>query len=307
MAENETLKVSALFTPDEVACNVRDISRETCIRLLADRIEKAGGIAGAEAVANAVMEREHLGATIVAPGLAVPHARIEGLKRIVIAIATSTQGIAFKDGPDGTVRLVIMIITGAEAPGEYLQVLSAVVRAFANPSVIDKVARIDTAEGVWEFFDKGAGVLPAFVMARDMMSTGFVTLQHTDTLATAIDIFCRHHIARIPILDDDGDFVGVVGEDEILKLSLPEYVLWLEDLQPILQFEPFGQTLKDEGVTRLAEIMSKDAVTVSEETPAIQVARELMMGDVQQVFVKRGEKLVGIIRLSDLLQRVFRG
>ena len=307
MAENNSSKVSSLFTADEVACGLKAVDRAECIRLLAGRLEKRKLVADAEAVVRAVMEREALGATVVAPGLAVPHARMEGQERIVIAVGTSPEGIRFTSDAGGQVKLVVMIVTGAQAPGAYLKVLSAVVRAFADPSVIEKVARIDTAEGVWEFFDKGAGVLPAFVTAGDMMNAHFPTLKNTDTLAKAIDVFCRHHIARIPILDGDGDFVGIVGEEEVLKLSLPEYILWLDDLKPILQFEPFGQTLRDEHVTRLAEIMSADFVTVAEDTPAIQVARELMLGKVREVFVTRGKTLIGTIRLHDLLQRVFRG
>jgi len=307
MAENNTSKVSSLFTADEVACGLKAMDRAECVGLLAKRLEKRKLVGDAESVVRAVMEREELGATVVAPGLAVPHARMEGQERIVIAVATSREGIRFTDGADGAVNFVVMIITGAQAPGAYLKVLSAVVRAFADPSVIEKVARIDTAEGVWEFFDKGAGVLPAFVTAKDMMNPHLLTLKNTDTLAKAIDVFCRHRVARVAILDSDGEFVGIVGEEEILKLSLPEYILWLDDLKPILQFEPFGQTLKDEHVTRLAEIMSPDFVTVSEDAPAIQVARELMLGKVREVFVTRGKKLIGTIRLHDLLQRVFRG
>ncbi len=307
MDENGAPKVSSLFTPKEVMCGLESASREECIHSLAGLLLKAGAVKDADAVAQAALDREKLGATIVAPGLAVPHARMEGQERIVIALATSRKGIPFKEGGDGAANLVIMIITGAQAPGAYLQALAAIVRAFADPAVIGKVAQLDTAEAVWEFFDKGAGVLPAFVTARDMMSRTFPTLKNTDTLALAIDTFCREHVARIPILDEDGDFVGIVGEEEILKLSLPEYLLWMEDLEPILHFEPFGQTLKDEHITLLEQVLSADYVSVSEDTPAIQVARKLMQREVRQVFVTRGKKLVGTIRLSNLLQRVFRG
>jgi len=307
MGENGSVKVSSLFTPKEVLCGLKAISREKCIRMLAEQLRKAEAIADEDETVKAILEREELGNTIVTPGLAVPHARLDSQEKVVIAVATSREGIEFGPEPKGAAKLVVMIVTGAEAPGIYLQVLAAVVRAFADTSLIGKVAMLDTPDKVWEFFDKGAGMLPEFVTAADMMSTRFVKLRHTDTLADAIDCFCRHHIPVIPVLDDDGDFVGVVGEAEVLTLSLPEYILWMEDLGPILQFEPFAQTLKDENITRVAEIMSKEFVTVEEETPAIHVARELMRQDVRQVFVVRGKKLVGIITLSHLLQRVFRG
>jgi len=307
MGENGSPKVSSLFTPKEIVCGLKSVSREKCIRLLAKRLKEAKAIPDADEAAKAVLEREALGSTVVTVGLAVPHARMAHQQRTVLAVATSADGIAFGPSPAARAELVVMILTGTRTPGAYLQVLAAVVRAFADETVIKKVARLTTPEMVWEFFDKGAGMLPAFVTAADMMTTGFPTLRHTDTLASAIDCFCMHHVAEIPVLDDDGDLAGVVGEEEVLRISLPEYILWLEDLTPILQFEPFGETLKDERVTRLAEIMSSGFVSVEEDTPAIHVARELMRREVRQVFVVRGKKLAGVITLSNLLRRVFRG
>jgi CBS domain-containing protein len=222
-------------------------------------------------------------------------------------VATSREGIVFRPGPGGRVNLVVMIVTDEKAPGAYLQVLAAVVRTFADMAKIRKVAQLNTAARVWQFFDRGAEALPEFVTAADMMSADFPRMRQTDTLAMAIDCFCRTRAGRIAVVDDDGDFVGVVGEDEILRLSMPEYILWLNDLTPILQVEPFAETLKNEHVTRLAEIMSTDIVSVEEKTPAVQVARVLRRADVQQVFVKRGRKVVGLINASDFLQRVFRG
>jgi len=307
MTGNGSPKVSSLFTPEEVVCGLKSVPREKCIRMLAKRLADAKAIPDADTAAQAVLDREVLGSTIVAPGLAVPHARMEELDTTVLAVATSSEGVQFGPGTKDKVELVVMILTGAGAPGAYLQVLAAVARAFADEKTVRKVARLTTPRQVWEFFDKGAGVLPEFVTAADMMTTGFVTLRHTDTLAMAIDCFCRHQLMEIAILDEDGDLVGVVAEEEILKLSLPEYILWLEDLKPILQFEPFAETLKDEHVTRIAEIMSDRFVSVDEETPAVHVARELMRREVRQVYVLRKKKLVGVITLSRLLERVFRG
>ena len=307
MGNNDSPKVSSLFTPQEVVCGLKSVTREKCIRLLTNRLKQADAVSDAEPAVKAILDREALGSTIVAPGLAVPHARMESQSRTVLAVATSPEGIAFGPGPQGQVNLVVLILTGTDSPGAYLQVLAAVVRAFADASSIRKVARLSKSERVWKFFDKGGEAIPEFVTAGDMMTTDFPRLRHTDTLAMAIDCFCRHHAAQIAVVDEDGDFVGVVGEEEILKLSLPEYLLWLEDLGPILHFEPFGETLKNEHVTRLAEIMSSEFVSVDEDTPAIHVARELMRREVGQVFVVRGKRLAGIVTLSQLLRSVFRG
>ena len=302
-----SVKASSLFSPKEVVCGLRGVSLEGCIRVLVKRLAKSGVIPDADAALEAVLKREAMGSTIIAPGLAVPHAHIERLERTSLAVATSVDGIESATGAGDPVRLVILVLTGIATPGAYLKVLSGVSRAFSEEGVIAKVAQLPTPEQVWEFFDKGTGSLPAFITAADMMATNFIALHHTDRIAKAIDCFNRFKVTEVPILDDDGDLAGVVEEQDILKLGLPEHILWLEDMRFLLLFEPFEEILRKEQQIYLAEIMSDRFVSVEEKTPAIQVARELVRREVKQVFVVRGKKLVGIITLSNLLGRVLRG
>jgi len=302
---NSNIKLSSLFTPRQVICRIATTDRVACIRALIGKMKQSGVLSNAEAAVKAVLDREALGSTMAAPGLAVPHARVEGVSAPAIAVATSPEGIPFGRDPSERANVIVLILSGPEALGDYLQVLAGVARAFSEPSLVTKVAHLPTPEAVWEFFDKGA--LPDFVTAADMMRTKFVALRHTDTLARAIDAFVQHDLEEIPVLDDDGDLVGIVAEEEILKLCLPEYLLWIEDLEPILHFQPFDDVLKDEHETRVAEIMSKKFVTVSEDTPAIQVARELLRAGIRKLYVARGKKLVGVITLSHFLKRVCRG
>lgn len=301
------MKLSSLFTPEQVACCLGPVTHAESIRLLIDKLKEAKSLDDPTAAFKAIMDREALASTVLLPGLAIPHARLEQLSGPVMAVATSAQGIPFPTEAEGRAKVVIMILTGVTEAGEYLQVLAGVARMFQDAAVVARVASLSTPERVWEFFDRGGGPLPDFVTAADMMRNQVVTLHHTDTLATTIDAFCQHHLYEIPVLDDDDELVGIVAEEEILRLCLPEYILWLEDLQPILQFESFNEVMKDEHVTRLAEIMSKRFVTVTEDTPAIQVARELMRQGARKILVTRGKKLVGVITLSHFLERVFRG
>ena len=304
---NSGVKLSSLFAPEDILCGVGAIGRDECVRRLLRHLEKRKAIPDAKRAFEAVMAREALGSTVLVPGLVVPHARLPEIEGQVIAMATSRPGISLEEGGAEKANVLLLILTGTAEAGGYLQVLAGVAHAFSEKERVEQVARLQTPENVWEFFDKGAAVLPEFVTAADMMRTQVVTLHHTDTLAMAIDAFCRHDLTEIPVLDHDDDLVGIVAEEEILKRCLPEYILWLADLRPILQFEPFNEVLKDEHVIRLAEIMSNRYVTVEETTPAVQVARELMRQGARKVLVTRGKKLIGIITLSHFLARVFRG
>ena len=62
-----------------------------------------------------------------------------------------------------------------------------------------------------------------------------------DTMERAIDLFVRHRVSEVPVIDKDGELIGVVSTHELLRVCLPDYVLWMDDLTPIINFEPLNE------------------------------------------------------------------
>ncbi|MFW5808155.1 MAG: CBS domain-containing protein, partial [Spirochaetota bacterium] len=116
----------------------------------------------------------------------------------------------------------------------------------------------------------------------------------------------RENMNEIPVVDADGDLVGVVTAYELLHVCLPDYILWMDDLSPILNFEPFSHILQNESSTWLAEIMSQEYAVVNEKDPAITVAQEITKHRSNQAFVLRDKKLVGVITLHNFLNKILR-
>jgi len=82
----------------------------------------------------------------------------------------------------------------------------------------------------------------------------------------------------------------------------------MEDLSPILNFEPFGEILKRESKMPVYEIMmhSDQYAMLEETTPAIQVAKVMLRRDVRQVYVVRDQQLIGIISIQDFVNKIMR-
>lgn len=81
-------------------------------------------------VATAVRERERLMATGLGSGLAVPHARLEGLAGPAVGLGISREGIDF-DAPDGRpANLVFLLLTPRNDDGSQLEILADIARTF---------------------------------------------------------------------------------------------------------------------------------------------------------------------------------
>ncbi|MBM4024049.1 MAG: PTS sugar transporter subunit IIA [Planctomycetes bacterium] len=159
--EKDSIPFSSLFSPAEVICQMEETDRDRALlemlRLLALRHE----IGDVEEAHAAVLARENDLPTVVAPGLAMPHARLDTIDEIAVAVATSRQGIVYESGKSNNrVKLVVLTLAAKTAPGIYLQVLGGLARICQNPATADVVADLPTAEQVWSFFDQG-GIGPA--------------------------------------------------------------------------------------------------------------------------------------------------
>ncbi len=295
---------SSLFSPEDVLCRTQLHTRDEVIRELLTRLALNRGIGNVNDAFKAVIAREETQATTIAEGVAMPHARLAGLTGLTVAIATSIDGIAFAE--DRRANLVILILAPVDAPALYLQALSSLARICSDKDIPGAISKLESAEEVWKFFARGGMVLPPYVCAGDIMVRHPVAIRDTDTLKSAIDLIAGNDLIDLPVVDKDGELVGSVSAHELLRVCLPDYILWMDDLSPILNFEPFANVLRNESNTWLAEIMSRDYVVVAEDEPAIQVAKELTKHHLGRAYVVRNKKLVGVISLQHFVNTVLR-
>lgn len=124
-------------------------------RTAADAIRELSLKAGAktglppETIAEKVFQREILMSTGIGSGIAVPHARIDELKKPVIAVGISRIGIDF-DAPDGKpAHLIFMILTPEKDPDSQVQILSHLSNIFLDERILNESMN---AESFNEFF-----------------------------------------------------------------------------------------------------------------------------------------------------------
>ena len=304
---SSTIRFSSLFGPAEVICQTELTDRDAIVLKLLDILASKHKIGSVQEIYKTIQDRENEMPTIVGPGIAMPHARLLTTNKIVVGIATSREGIVYTKAAHKAVKLIILTISPKASPAAHLQAVSSVAKICQDPATADVVAELPTAKKVWEFFEHGGVMLPSYVRACDIMKPVRVKLHEHDTLEKAITLFVGHNLQDLPVVDKDDNLVGVVTTYELLRVCLPDYILWMEDLTPIQNFETFAEILRKESKTWLAEIMTTEYATVDADAPAIQAAKEITSRKVNQAYVMRGDKLVGVISLGTLLGRVFRG
>lgn len=288
-----------------VICRCPDCTGAGLIEKLAERIAFTTAGISCQEIISAVREREEVMSTVIAPGLAVPHARMARAESLIIAVATCPNGADFK-APDGKpVKVVMMILTPADDPGLHLQVLSAIAKTFASADAPDKLAELQSPGAVRAFFSDSKMEIPSYLRVKDLMDRNPITLLESDTLHTAIAAIAVNHIGEIPVLDEDGDLRGVVAAGDILRFSLPEHILWMNDLTPILRFQPFAEMLKNSQDTKLADFMREQMETIEEDVPAVQLVKQFIVARARQIIVTKNGKFTGVVNIDSIVRDLF--
>ena len=123
---------------------VNHLQARTRLEVVAELAKAAAEVAGLDAgeVVDGVMIREEIMATGIGHGLAVPHARLRGLERPVVAVGMSAAGIDF-DAPDGRpAQLIFLLLTPVHDDGVHLELLADIATVFKGEEVRGRVSQV---------------------------------------------------------------------------------------------------------------------------------------------------------------------
>ena len=122
------MRLSDIIVPEAVIANLQAATREEAIEQLVAALADAGAItkrAVKEAVAS-VMARENQATTGIGRGIALPHAKIKAVKKVVGAIGRSAAGIDFAALDSKPVYIVILLLSSPDDPDEHLQAMETI-------------------------------------------------------------------------------------------------------------------------------------------------------------------------------------
>ena len=293
------------LSANNIICHAKAPDGNTLLTNLLDLLKRHFPSLDIECATREVMEREALFPTLIAPGLAVPHARIPDLSEPLVAMACTPDGVAF-NVPDEEVRVMILLLTPLDEPNLHMQLLAALAGEFSDSDAIDRVAAMNTPAEVISYFSGNQIAMPDYLTAGDVMNASPPTLLETDTLQKAIALFATSRCEEITVLDRSGDLRGVVALSDLLSFSLPEHLLWMEDLSPIDRFQPFADMLKSSGDTRIADVMREEFLRTDRRVPAIQVAKLFLVHKVRQlVITDENGKFAGVVELKNFCAKLF--
>lgn len=142
------MEMHDLIAPEQVIAGLKAGNKKQALQELA-RI--AGGVIDAndKAVFEILLERERLGSTGVGNGVAIPHGKLPGLKRLYCFFAKLAAPIDFEAVDDQPVDLVCLLLAPENAGADHLKALARISRLLRDKETCEKLRGSDSADALY--------------------------------------------------------------------------------------------------------------------------------------------------------------
>jgi CBS-domain-containing membrane protein len=139
--------------------------------------------------------------------------------------------------------------------------------------------------------------------ARDIMVAPVITTSPQASVKDVAQLFIKHGISAVPVVDSAGKLVGVISEGDLLRRAEigteRQHSWWLRAFHG-------AQELAAEYVKahsrKVADAMTKRVVTASPDTPVQDMATLMEKHSVKRLPIVESGQLVGIVSRANLVQ-----
>jgi len=149
-ANENFMNLDQFLLPDAVLTHIRAGTKK---QLLSEMAAAVGPSVGLEPlpICQALSERERLGSTGIGEGVALPHAKVEGLERLTVAFARLQEPVDFDSADDEPVDLIAALLMPEDESqqSEHLKVLSKISRRLKDPDLRNKIRGAQTQTAIF--------------------------------------------------------------------------------------------------------------------------------------------------------------
>ncbi|MDI6801854.1 MAG: CBS domain-containing protein [Thermodesulfovibrionales bacterium] len=148
------------------------------------------------------------------------------------------------------------------------------------------------------------------VRARDIMTKNVVTVRAATTIEGLARIFIEHKISGAPVVDDNGDLVGIVTENDLIsqnkRLHIPTVIRLFDAFIMLESPGRIEKEIKKMAGTTVNDICTRDVVSVTEDALLEDIATVMSEKKIHLIPVVDGRKVKGIIGKEDMIRGIAR-
>jgi PTS system nitrogen regulatory IIA component len=141
----EDILAEELVLPELAARNKTDVLIEMAAAIASRHPEL-----DRERLVQALEDRERLNSTALGDGVAIPHGKLTGIKRVFAAFARSRQGVDFHSLDGQATHLFFLLVAPEDSAGAHLKALARISRLLKDESFRKRLMQAPGAAELYE-------------------------------------------------------------------------------------------------------------------------------------------------------------
>ena len=148
------MKLTDILIRDACVVDMQAKTKKEALRELADALSSAVEGLGASGLLDMLLEREKLGTTAMGDGIAIPHARVESLDRLLASFGRSRHGVDF-DSVDGKrTHLFFLLVAPGTEGSAHLLTLARLSRFLTQPDFRARLLEVEATEDLFRALEE---------------------------------------------------------------------------------------------------------------------------------------------------------
>ncbi|MDR1803597.1 MAG: PTS sugar transporter subunit IIA [Treponema sp.] len=141
--------LDAIFDPRRINLNLSSRTKNDVLGELIETVKKTDSSLDRQELLNAITMRENKMATIILPGVAVPHGYCSAVHGVIGAIGFSREGIEFDREDRDPVHLFFMLLMDESSREQHLRVLSRLLEMI-NSATLGEIRGIESSQELYK-------------------------------------------------------------------------------------------------------------------------------------------------------------
>ena len=143
------MNMDDLISKDYIRLNVKALSKKRLLQDISNLAQDYLGISGSE-LYSSLQKREILGPTGIGNGVAIPHVKIKGIKKLFGFFIILEKAIDFESADNQPVDLVFVLLAPEDNNGsDHLKALAMISRCFKDKNTRSKLRLTKNLESVY--------------------------------------------------------------------------------------------------------------------------------------------------------------
>ncbi len=144
------MKIEDILSESLIVPTLATATKHEVLDELAGAVADRHAEVGRKSLVQALEEREKLNSTALGDGVAIPHGKLPGIKRVFAAFGRSPGGVDFESLDGKPTHLFFLLVAPEESAGAHLKALARISRLLKDASFRERLLATDDAATLYE-------------------------------------------------------------------------------------------------------------------------------------------------------------